>query len=87
MADGEPQEESDLSKYFFLIFPSFSFFYQKRFIIFTIMEKEQKIMHKMKQSVEREARKQAGYFDGRFAPKVMESKKHKKPKHKKRIFE
>jgi hypothetical protein len=51
------------------------------------MNKDQKILHKMKQGVEREARKEAGYFDGRFAPKVMTSKKHKKPKHKKRIFE
>lgn len=30
---------------------------------------------------------EAGAYDGRFAPKRVESKKHKKPKHKKKIFE
>ncbi len=68
-------------------FPSLVFSTGKNSLYLTIMNKEQKKLHKLKQGVEREARKEAGFFDGRFAPKVMESKKHKKPKHKKKIFE
>jgi len=35
---------------------------------------------------QREQQKSAGFFDGRFAPKVIQDKRRKQPKHKKLIF-
>jgi hypothetical protein len=51
------------------------------------MNKDQKAIFKGTKGVDREARKKAGYFDGRFAPRVVESKKHRKPKYKHKIFD
>lgn len=50
------------------------------------MNKEQKRIFKGAKAIERESRKEAGYFDGRFAPRAVESKKYRKPKHKNKIF-
>lgn len=36
---------------------------------------------------ERKRRKEQGYFDGRFRPKVIKDKRFKKPKHKGKLSE
>lgn len=51
------------------------------------MEKSGKILFNMYKASQRESAKSAGYYDGRFKSRVVESKKYKKPKHKKEIIE
>lgn len=51
------------------------------------MEQSGKILFNMYKASQRESAKAAGFYDGRFKARVVESKKHKKPKHKNRIME
>jgi hypothetical protein len=51
------------------------------------MKKSGKILFNMYKASQREEAKSAGFYDGRFKPRVVESKKHKQPKHKTRIIE
>jgi hypothetical protein len=50
------------------------------------MKKENRILTMTKAS-RREEAKSAGYYDGRFRPRVVESKRYKKPKHKNNLIE
>ncbi len=50
------------------------------------MKTENKILNMAKAS-RREEAKSAGYYDGRFRPRVVESKRYKKPKHKNNLIE
>ena len=49
------------------------------------MKKSGKILFNMYKASQREVAKDAGFYDGRFKSRVVESKKHKQEKHKKRI--
>jgi len=51
------------------------------------MKKSGNILFNMYKSTQREEAKTAGFYDGRFKPRVVESKKHKQPKHKKQLIE
>jgi hypothetical protein len=51
------------------------------------MEKEEKILFNMSKSTQRENAKDAGFYDGRFRHRVVESKKRKSPKYKKRLID
>jgi len=51
------------------------------------MKKSGNILFNMYKASQREEAKSAGFYDGRFKPRVVESKKHKQPKHKTRIIE
>jgi len=51
------------------------------------MKKPGKILFNMYKASQREEAKAAGFYDGRFKPRVVESKKHKQPKHKNRIID
>jgi len=46
------------------------------------MEKPNKTLFNMSKSTQRENAKDAGFYDGRFRHRVVESKKHKAPKYK-----
>jgi hypothetical protein len=50
------------------------------------MKNGNKILNIAKAS-RREEAKSAGYYDGRFRPRVVESKRHKKPKHKNNLID
>lgn len=50
------------------------------------MKTRNKILNMSKAS-RREDAKSAGYYDGRFRPRVIESKRHKKPKHRNNLIE
>ena len=51
------------------------------------MKKTGKILFNMYKASQREEAKSAGFYDGRFQSRVVESKKHKQPRHKNRIIE
>jgi hypothetical protein len=51
------------------------------------MEKTEKVLFNMSKSTQRENAKAAGFYDGRFRHRVVESKKHKAPRHKSRLDE
>ena len=51
------------------------------------MEKEEKVLFNMSKSAQRENAKAAGFYDGRFRHRVVESKKHKSPRYKSRLDE
>lgn len=44
-------------------------------------------LHKMAKASQREQAKEAGFYDGRFRPRVVVPKPHKELKHKWRRFE
>jgi hypothetical protein len=51
------------------------------------MKKSGKILFNMYKASQREEAKMAGFYDGRFKPRVVELKKNKKPKHRKQLIE
>lgn len=51
------------------------------------MKKGQDQMLKLSRASQREVAKTEGFFDGRFRPRVVTSKKHKGVKHKKSQFD
>jgi hypothetical protein len=51
------------------------------------MKKSDKILFNMYKASQREEAKTAGFYDGRFKSRVVESKKNKRPKHKKQLIE
>jgi stalled ribosome alternative rescue factor ArfA len=51
------------------------------------MEREEKILFNMSKSTQRDNAKAAGFYDGRFRHRVVESKKRKAPKYKSRLID
>ena len=49
--------------------------------------KQKKKLKVNRRKVLREQMISAGAYDGRFRERVVQSKKHKKPKHKKKLFD